>query len=115
MSAEQPISAALTDHGEPTRLSGKAVTAEYFRVFAASALLGRTFTPEEDRPGAARVIVLSHAAWQNYFGGDPDYSCAAARSLDGESLPGHRRSAARAPSIVTETKFWKPLVFTPDQ
>src|ERR1035438_6906107 len=48
LSAEQSISAALTSQGEPARLSGKAVTADYFRVFATRAQLGRCFTPEED-------------------------------------------------------------------
>jgi hypothetical protein len=64
LSAKQPVSTATNSQGEPIRLSGKAVTADYFRVFATSARLGRTFTAEEDRPGAARVVVLSHAAWQ---------------------------------------------------
>ena len=40
LSAEQSVSAALTDQGEPTRLSGKAVTADYFRVFATNAAAG---------------------------------------------------------------------------
>ncbi len=72
LSAEQPVSAALTGRDESKRLSGKAVTAEYFRVFGTGALLGRTFTAEDERPGAAPVVVLSHAEWQNDFGGDPD-------------------------------------------
>ena len=62
LSAELPLSAALTDKDGATRLSGKAVTADYFQVFATKAQLGRTFTPQEDQPGAAPLIVLSHAA-----------------------------------------------------
>jgi putative ABC transport system permease protein len=42
LSAEQPVSVAMNSQGEPIRLSGKAVTADYFRVFATSARLGRT-------------------------------------------------------------------------
>jgi predicted permease len=113
LSAEQPISAALTGKGEPARLSGKAVTAEYFQVFATSARLGRTFIPEEDRPGAAPVIVLSYAAWQNSFGGDPDI-LNRRPILDGVA---HQVIGVLAPGAFDrdETKFWKPLVFTPDQ
>jgi hypothetical protein len=34
--------------------------------------LGRTYTPEEDQPGAAaRVVVLTHSLWQRAFAGDP--------------------------------------------
>src|SRR5450432_898588 len=57
--------------GEPARLSGKAVTADYFHVFSTQVQLGRTFTTEEDQPGATPVVVLSYATWQNHFGGDP--------------------------------------------
>ena len=34
-------------------------------------MMGRTFREDEDQPGAANVIVISHAAWQQRFGGDP--------------------------------------------
>ena len=40
-------------------------------MFGIQPLLGRTFRPEEDQPGAERVVIMSHAAWQRHFGGDP--------------------------------------------
>jgi putative ABC transport system permease protein len=113
LSAEQSISVALTDKDEATRLSGKAVTADYFQVFSTRAQLGRTFSPEEDQPGAAPLIVLSHAAWQSDFGGDPDILHRRA-ILDG--VP-HQVIGVLPPGAFDrdETRFWKPLVFTPDQ
>jgi predicted permease len=113
LSAEQSISAALTAHGEPTRMSGKAVTAEYFRVFPVPVQTGRTFTPDDGQPGAAPVIVLSHAAWQNQFGGDPDI-LQRRPVLDGEA---HQIAGVLAPGAFDrdETRFWKPLIFTPAQ
>ena len=113
LSAEQSISVALTDKDGATRLSGKAVTADCFRVFATRAQLGRTFTTEEDQPGTAPLIVLSHAAWQSDFGGDPDI-LNRHPILDG--VP-HQVIGVLPPGAFDrdETRFWKPLVFTPDQ
>jgi putative ABC transport system permease protein len=48
------------------------VTHEYFTVFGAQPLLGRTFSPEEDKPGAPLVVVLGHGLWQRRFGGGPN-------------------------------------------
>ena len=42
-----------------------------FRVLGASALVGRTFTDEEERPGHERLAILSHGAWSRRFGADP--------------------------------------------
>ena len=61
----------LTEGGEPERIIGAAVNADYFPLFGVKPALGRVFTREEDRPGAESVIVLSHGLWQRRFGGDP--------------------------------------------
>ena len=61
----------LTGGAYPELIQGIHVTADYFRLFGASVVQGRTFTTEEDRPHGGHVVVLSHGLWQRRFGGDP--------------------------------------------
>ncbi|HEY1109216.1 MAG TPA: ABC transporter permease, partial [Opitutaceae bacterium] len=62
----------LGEIGQPTdRIRGMAVTADFFPLLGVSPQLGRTFTAEEDQPGATAVVILSHLAWQQRFARDP--------------------------------------------
>ena len=56
----------------PEQLRSGQVSAEFFRLFGAPVVLGRTFTPDEDLPRGDRVAVLSHQLWVTRFGSDPD-------------------------------------------
>jgi putative ABC transport system permease protein len=111
LSAEAPLDASLTGQGAPERIAGLRVSADYFEVFGVAAQIGRTFAPEEDQPGADPVIVLSHAAWQSRFGGDPDI-LGRDLVLDGEP---NRVIGVLPPGSFDreEGDLWKPLVFTP--
>ena len=62
----------LTGQGEPERLPTASTTADFFKVFGVSPLLGRTFAEGEDVPGKNTVCVISYAFWQRRFGGDPN-------------------------------------------
>src|SRR5438128_5742650 len=48
-------------------LRSEYVTGSYFSLLGVGALGGRVFTPEDDRPGAPPVVVLSHRAWQTRY------------------------------------------------
>ena len=50
---------------------GLAATSDIFDVLGVRPLLGRGFGPEDDKPDAARVVVISHSFWQRHFAGDP--------------------------------------------
>jgi putative ABC transport system permease protein len=65
-------SVVLTGQKAPARLSSLSVTANFFEVLKVSPLKGRTFLPDEDKPGKPRAAVLGYGAWQRHFGGDPD-------------------------------------------
>jgi putative ABC transport system permease protein len=71
IAAMQFRSLNLTGAEEPERLAGRAVSAEFFDVLGVKPASGRSFLPEEDRPGASRVCVISHGLWQRRFGADP--------------------------------------------
>ena len=53
-----------------SRLNRSMVSGNFFDVLGTPAVLGRTLTPGDDLPGAAPVVVISHAVWQRRFGGD---------------------------------------------
>jgi predicted permease len=61
-----------TTNGGSEHIQAALVSRDWFRVFGAQPILGRTFSPEEDQKGANYVAVLSYAAWQRLFGGQPD-------------------------------------------
>jgi putative ABC transport system permease protein len=61
----------LVGEGEPERLESAALTAEVIPLLGTRPLLGRTFTPEEDREGAPGTLLLSYGLWQERFAGDP--------------------------------------------
>ncbi len=57
--------------GATPQLVGAAkATANFFDVLGVKPLLGRTFAPAEDAPGAARVVLLTFGFWQRQFAGD---------------------------------------------
>jgi predicted permease len=61
----------LTGTGEPVQLAAVRVSANLFPLVGATPMLGRTFLPEDDKDGAGRVVVLSHATWKNRFTSNP--------------------------------------------
>jgi hypothetical protein len=65
--ADQLVTVTDTGGAEPERLAGRRVAPRYFAVFGMSALLGRTFTPEEERFGGPPVAVLSEGLWTRRY------------------------------------------------
>lgn len=56
----------------PEQLRSAQVSADYFSLFGAPIVLGRTFTPTEDLPGGERVVVISEDLWARRFDRDAD-------------------------------------------
>ena len=110
------FSPILTGAGDPERLTGAVVTDGFFATLGVSPQLGRTFTPDEDRPGAQRVVVLSHALWQQRFGGDPRISGQKITLNDNPYLivgvmpPGFKHPL---PGMRLPVEVWAPLGLDP--
>lgn len=66
------IGVTLTGAGEARRVDAARVTASFFDVMRATPALGRAFDPRENEPGRSGVAVISHALWQQQFGGGDD-------------------------------------------
>ncbi|HWO01097.1 MAG TPA: ABC transporter permease, partial [Blastocatellia bacterium] len=63
----------LTGDGEPARIQSAKVNADLFPLLGVAPIVGRSFRPEEDKPGdSGRVVMLSHRLWQQRFNGDPN-------------------------------------------
>jgi predicted permease len=64
-------SMTLTGIDQPERVWGALVSANYFDVLGVKPTMGRAFLPEEEqKPGGAPFVVISHRFWQTHFGGD---------------------------------------------
>ncbi|HEU4796470.1 MAG TPA: ABC transporter permease, partial [Pyrinomonadaceae bacterium] len=68
----QQTGTIMTEGGEPERLIGAAVNADYFPTLRVKPILGRVFTRDEDKAGAPSVVLISHGLWQRRYGGDPN-------------------------------------------
>src|ERR1035438_2952088 len=72
MAAYLPGSSMNLNGGDkPEVVAATRTSRNYFRLFGANPILGRTFTAEEDQPGGPRVLAMSYGLWQSRFGGDP--------------------------------------------
>ena len=58
----------LTGEGEPERLHGHMISANFFPALGLHPVLGRNFLPEEDKAGAAPVAIIGDGLWKRKFG-----------------------------------------------
>src|SRR5262249_37865592 len=56
---------------EPEAAMGKVVAGNYFSVLGVRAAIGRTLTPDDDRPGAEPTVVISDHFWNAHYGRNP--------------------------------------------
>ncbi len=95
------------DGRESQRLVTTLVSANFFSVLGVQPVLGRDFTPADDRPGAAPVVVIGDAFWRNTLGARPD---AIGRTITLDGLP-HTVIGVMAPGFrhPYRTDIWVPF------
>ncbi len=76
----------LANGGETRFAEGLYVSGDFFRVLGVHAVLGRTFTAQDDGRTCNAGAVLSYGFWQREFGADPG-ALGRTVSLDGHSVP----------------------------
>jgi predicted permease len=98
----------------PEQIDSGRVSADFFKLFGATPLLGRTFTPEEDRPGGGRVVVLSRGFWAKRLNSDPG-AVGRAISLNGEpyTVVGVLRDF-NFDEFGPNTQVWTPFQLDPN-
>ena len=120
LSAESLSTATVNIGGVPLRLNGRYVSADHFTVFGVQPMLGRDFSDSEDLPGADRVVIISHAAWRQAFGGDPGILN---REILLDDSP-HRIIGVLPPGVFDRDRgrpqddvasFWRLNAFTPEE
>jgi putative ABC transport system permease protein len=98
----------LTGDGDPERVTAYKVTANFFPLFGVPPALGRGFTADDDRPGAQKVAVLSHALWQTRYGSDPQIVNRDIQ-LDGEKHTVIGVMPAGFQFFESDVRLWVPL------
>jgi len=97
----------VTYKNNPQRYTGGYVTEDFFRIVGVSPILGRDFTPDDNKPGAEKVTILGHEIWQRDFNGD--------KSIVGQSVRINGRAATIVGVMPPNFKFpqneelWVPL------
>jgi predicted permease len=100
----------VSREGTSDRAFGSTVSTNLFDTLQVRPLVGRFFTPDEERAGADNVVVLSHSYWQQHFGEDPGVMGRTVL-IDGVSrqIIGVALKGIYFPN--PETQFWIPIAF----
>jgi putative ABC transport system permease protein len=72
LAASRTSSYSIVDPENPDRITGRQATWNFLRVLGVAPVMGRDFSQDDDRPGAAGVVIIRHEYWQRQYGGAPD-------------------------------------------
>jgi putative ABC transport system permease protein len=97
----------------PESIQAAPVAAGFFSILRVQPILGRGFTPDDDRPGQGHVVVLGNALWRDRYGADPSV-IGRKIVLDGDTYTviGVMPRTFRFPSWA---QLWTPLAWTGEE
>jgi predicted permease len=72
MAAVRFSGGALREPDKAEYVNGREVSAEFFSILGVNTIQGRAFSPDDDRLGAAAVVIISSALWQRLYGASPE-------------------------------------------
>jgi len=101
----------MTGRDQPEQIRGLQATGNLFGMLGVNAALGRTFTVDDDKADAERVVVLSDQLWKRRFGSDPSI-IGQTLTLDGQShtVVGVMPASFQFPFFwATRVEMWTPL------
>ena len=119
VAASAPWSFNLSGGGEPERIRGLVVTANFFDALGVSVARGRGFVATEEQEGADLVALVSHALWQGRFAGDPGLLGSSielngrAHEVVGIMPAGFRRGRGWGREALAD--IWAPLTLSPQR
>lgn len=114
MGAWVPASFDLFEKGYAERILGLRATASFFTTLGAKAQIGRTFLPEDERPGSDRVVLLTDRLWRTHFRADPGVvgsQVLLSRNMEGRqsyTVIGVLRPSIQA-AFPNHSAIWAPL------
>jgi predicted permease len=104
----------LTGSGEPAEVSTVSVTPEIFHLLDVSPLAGRYLFPDDEKKGAAPVVLLSEGLWRTRFGASPDL-LGGSIMLDQRpfTVVGVMPASFQVPVFGGQQEIWIPMVQDP--
>jgi predicted permease len=104
----------FTEGEQPERVNGEVVTATYFPLVKIKPVLGRTFSPDDDKTkGAPRHVILGYGFWKRRFGGDPQV-LGRGLTVDGETYQIIGVLPERFKGLSDEAEIWLPATMSND-
>ena len=124
IAALRPWECTLTG-GEPERVGGARVSANFFTVLGVAPARGRSFSSDDEQPGKENVVVISDALWRRRYGADPEL-VGRSITINGAS---HVVAGIAPASLIVPTgtilhpllpfgarvDVWKPIAPTPQE